>query len=266
MRLHVSHTTEYTYNEPVGYALQQLRLMPKASTGQRVLSWTTDISGGNKEVSYTDQHRNHVELVSFDQTLEKVTITCKGEIESTLADGVVGKHIGLAPLWYFLRSTSLTKPGPSLKKLAKDFEKSELDDIGRFHAIMAEILNQVPYEIGKTDAATTAEEALSSGNGVCQDHAHILLSVARLLGRPARYVSGYLMLQDRINQDASHAWAEVFFDAIGWIGFDVSNGICPDEKYIRVATGLDYNEAAPISGLRYGTAEETMVVNLKVEQ
>jgi transglutaminase-like putative cysteine protease len=86
------------------------------------------------------------------------------------------------------------------------------------------------------------------------------------MGIPARYVSGYLMMDDRIDQDATHAWAEAYVDGIGWIGFDVSNGICPDERYVRVATGLDYTEAAPVSGMRLGDSQERMVVSLQVQQ
>src|SRR3546814_19327521 len=80
------------------------------------------------------------------------------------------------------------------------------------------------------------------------DHAHIFIAAMRHLGHPARYVSGYLMMNDRTRQDATHGWAEAHFEHIGWIGFDVSNGHSPDRRYIRVATGLAYRAAAPVCG------------------
>jgi transglutaminase-like putative cysteine protease len=101
---------------------------------------------------------------------------------------------------------------------------------------------------------------------VCQDHAHIFIAAARSMGYPARYVSGYLMMEDRVHQDASHAWAEVHVDPLGWVGFDVSNGISPDTRYVRVATGLDYAEAAPVSGLRFGNGGEAMSIDIQVAQ
>ena len=107
---------------------------------------------------------------------------------------------------------------------------------------------------------------LALGAGVCQDHAHVFISAARLLGHPARYVSGYLMMDDRTHQEATHAWAEVLIEDLGWVGFDVSNGISPDERYVRIATGLDYREAAPISGIRFGTGEERLHVSIQVQQ
>jgi transglutaminase-like putative cysteine protease len=83
---------------------------------------------------------------------------------------------------------------------------------------------------------------------------------------PARYVSGYLMMNDRVHQDASHAWAEAHVEGVGWVGFDVSNGISPDARYVRVATGLDYREAAPISGLRFGQGGEALSIDIQVQQ
>jgi transglutaminase-like putative cysteine protease len=79
-------------------------------------------------------------------------------------------------------------------------------------------------------------------------------------------VSGYLMMNDRVQQDASHAWAEVYVDALGWVGFDASNAISPDSRYVAVATGLDYNDAAPISGLSFGPGAETLDVTVQVQQ
>ena len=92
------------------------------------------------------------------------------------------------------------------------------------------------------------------------------VSAARSMGYPARYVSGYLMMNDRVMQDASHAWAEAHIQGLGWVGFDVSNGISPDSRYVRVATALDYRGAAPISGMRFGQGTESMDVSLQVQQ
>ena len=89
---------------------------------------------------------------------------------------------------------------------------------------------------------------------------------ARARGVPARYVRGYLMLKDRVEQDAGHAWAEAMVEGLGWVGFDISNGISPDPHYVRVATGRDYRDAAPVTGIRYGAHDETLHVKLAVAQ
>ena len=140
------------------------------------------------------------------------------------------------------------------------------DDLERAHRIARAVAEAIAYKPGVTHAHTTAAEALALGEGVCQDHAHAIIAAARAVGMPARYVSGYLMMNDRTHQDATHAWAEAHFEHIGWIGFDVSNGHSPDQRYIRVATGLDYRDAAPVRGMRYGAAQENLVVQLQVQQ
>ena len=107
----------------------------------------------------------------------------------------------------------------------------------------------VVYTLKSSDVATTAEAALTAGRGVCQDQAHVFIAAARALGIPARYVSGYLLIDGREEQEAGHGWAEGFVDGLGWIGFDVANAICPDDRYVRVASGRDYLDAAPVKGL-----------------
>jgi transglutaminase-like putative cysteine protease len=266
MHLRILHTTTYHFDAPVPYGLQKLRLIPESRASQAVLDWTMEIEGGTAETEYTDHHGNRVTLISFDSDATSIVVHCAGEVQTSDTAGVTGRHGGCAPLWYFTKSTDLTRAGPRLRALAKGLKDEESADIPRLHALSARIAAAVPYATGVTFATTTAEEAVEAGQGVCQDHAQIFVAAARALGYPARYVSGYLMMNDRIHQDASHAWAEAHVDALGWVGFDVSNGCSPDTRHVRVATGLDYREAAPVSGLRYGSGGEAMSIDIRVQQ
>lgn len=266
MRLNVSHVTRYHYDAQVPYALQQLRMTPKSRAGQTVLEWNIAVEGGRKELAFDDQHNNHVTLVSIEPDRPDITFICDGVVETAGNSGVIGRHGGYTPVWLFTRPTVLTTVGPMVRDLVRRVGDDFDDDIQRMHALSQAIAAAVTYETSRTHADTTAEQALETGHGVCQDHAHVFVSAARHMGFPARYVSGYLMMNDRVEQDASHAWAEAHLDGIGWIGFDVSNGISPDERYVRVATGLDYKDAAPVSGVRFGDSAESMVVTLQVQQ
>lgn len=264
MQLRISHTTEYTYDQPIAFGLQRLRMTPKSRDGQLVKDWSISLSVGQTEAEFDDQHNNRVTLVGFPAGAEQISIICAGTVEVEDRNGVVGQHGGFAPLWYFERITPLTKPGPEIRRLAREVGGGEpLDGL---HALSAAIAEAVTYQIGETSVHTTAEDALKAGAGVCQDHAHVFISAARLMGRPARYVSGYLMMDDRIEQEATHAWAEAYVEGIGWVGFDASNGISPDARYVRVATGLDFSEAAPLSGVTYGDANQTVSTELAVQQ
>ncbi|MEM7664839.1 MAG: transglutaminase family protein [Pseudomonadota bacterium] len=267
MRLGISHKTHYAFSEPVVHALQRLRLTPKETQGQQIVHWDMEYENAHAELEYDDQHFNTVTLVAVEPGAKEVTVTCSGTIETQDNAGVIGRHSGHLPLWSFLGQTKLTKPGPKIRALIRDIpgpeEGAKLDYL---HALSARILDGVSYETGTTVAGTTAEEAAANEAGVCQDHAHIFIGAARAVDIPARYVSGYLMMNDRIEQEASHAWAEAHIDGLGWVGFDVSNGISPDPRYVRVATGRDYRDAAPVTGISFGATEQLLTVDVAVEQ
>lgn len=266
LTLQVRHTTHYAFATPVVHALQRLRLTPKETHGQRIIDWRMSFENAVAELQYDDQHFNHVTLVSLTPGAREVTVTCEGTVETEDNAGVIGRHSGHLPLWSFLRQTPLTRPGPKLRALLRELSGPSTDaPLPFLHALSALIRERVAYETGRTHSATTAEEATAQGAGVCQDHSHIFIGAARASGIPARYVSGYLMMNDRIEQEATHAWAEAHVEGLGWVGFDISNGISPDPRYVRVATGSDYRDAAPVTGISIGTADQVLTVGVAVE-
>ena len=272
LTLQVRHTTHYAFAQPVVHALQRLRLTPKATQGQRIVDGRMICDNAVAELEYDDQHFNHVTLISLTPGAREVTVTCEGVVETEDNAGVIGRHSGHLPLWNFLRQTPLTRAGAKLRALLRDVPGRDLVDregsapLDFLHALSALIRERVAYETGRTNSRTSAEEAVGQGAGVCQDHAHIFIAAARASGIPARYVSGYLLMNDRIEQEATHAWAEAHLEGLGWVGFDVSNGISPDPRYVRVATGSDYRDAAPVTGISFGgAAAEVLTVGVTVE-
>ena len=265
MRLSIRHTSHYSYSHPVAYALQQVRQIPKPRPSQEIIDWSLELINAEEEVEFEDQFNNQTLLIRADEAATEIRITCTGVVETHNQSGVLGPHRGPMPLWYFQRSTPLTQLGSGVRGLIKGIDR-DIGSVEQLHGLMTLVSEHVKYETGHTDAQTTAEEALERGVGVCQDHAHVFVTGARALGFPARYVSGYLMMNDRVEQDAAHAWAEVHIPNLGWVGFDVSNGISPDERYVAVATALDYQGAAPIRGLVYGDHAEELAVQIEVQQ
>jgi transglutaminase-like putative cysteine protease len=263
MRLKISHVTEYRYAEPTQFSLQRLRLTPLTTSAQTVINWTLDVEGARPEVDYDDQFGNRVNLVSFDGKKDMTRIVASGEIETRNMNGVSGVHTGYCPLWLFLRDTPLTTAGKRTKELARSISGN--DEVARMHALMTAIHQAVEYRTGTSDTETTAEQALEAGSGVCQDHAHLFTAAAHLLNVPARYVSGYLLMEGITEQTATHAWAEAHIPGLGWVGFDPANKVCPDDHYVRLATGLCYRDAAPVLGIRIGTPGEKLSVSLTVE-
>jgi transglutaminase-like putative cysteine protease len=264
MRLRISHATRYTFDRPTGYGLQQLRKTPKSTHNQQVVEWHTSVEGGRKELAFEDHHNNVVELVSFERDATNLVVRSEGIVEIADSHGVIGAHIGPSPLWLYRSATPRTRAGTGVKALLRRVEGA--DTLERLHALMQAVHEAITYEPGASYPDWGAEEALVEGRGVCQDHTHVFTAAAREMGIPARYVSGYLMLGDRTRQDAMHAWAEAHVEGLGWVGFDAANAISPDTRYVRVATGLDYGEAAPVIGMRQGGGTEGLSVQIEVAQ
>ena len=131
--------------------------------------------------------------------------------------------------------------------MARDLPEQD-GPLATLHALSAAVSDAVQYRAGVTTSNTTAAQAFALGAGVCQDHAQVFIAAARSIGIPARYVSGYLLAGDGDALHETHGWAEAWLPQLGWIGFDPSNRVCVTERYLRVASGLDADEAAPIRG------------------
>lgn len=264
MQINVRHITRYRYDGGVANTLQHLRLTPPSDPSQTVLDWRIETPGFDKALRYVDAFGNVVHLVTNDRCEEGLTIVASGTVDTIDTHGVVGTPAEIMPARVYLRQTDLTQPNPAIRKLAAQADSD--DAVAGFHKLMQVIRKQVGYKVGITETHMSAAEALALGEGVCQDHAHIFISAARHLGYPARYVSGYLLLEADDASEAHHAWAEVLIEPLGWVGFDVSNGICPTDHHIRLSVGLDSRSAAPIRGMRWGGEDEALDVEVQVER
>ena len=265
MRIRISHTTRFTYASPparqptasCSFAPAPARVPPKPSTTGG------SISRARGQARFHDGFGNAVDLVELLPDTTEVDLTVSGEVETHIEDGVLGLTDSPGTERLYLRQTPLTEPTPAMAVLLEQLP--DTDTLDRLHALSHLILERVAYTPGETHAGTTAREAFEDAEGVCQDHAHIFCGLARHLGVPARYVGGYLLMDDRVAQDAGHAWAEGFVPDLGWVGFEVSNGISSDGRYIRVANGLDYRDAAPTRGLTVASSGESLSVHIRVE-
>ncbi|MEO3416130.1 transglutaminase family protein [Roseovarius sp. CAU 1744] len=264
MRLKIEHKTLYKFDEPVSFGLQKLRKTPKSSPQQTVVTWHTQVKCGRKELEYEDHHHNRVELLSFEPQATELEVSCSGEVDMVDTSGVVGPHRGPSPLWLYQQQTDLTRAKTGVRALLRD--NAITPDLDGMHRLTQAIREAVAYKVGVSEMSWSAEDVVEAGKGVCQDHSHVFLACARHLDVPARYVSGYLMLNDKTAQEAMHAWVEAHIGDLGWVGFDVSNGISPDTRYVRVATGLDYTDASPVTGVRVGGKGEHLDVRIDVSQ
>ncbi|MDO5647450.1 transglutaminase family protein [Paracoccus sp. (in: a-proteobacteria)] len=266
MKLRVTHETTYRYDRPVRNLVQSLRLTPSLFEGQRVHDWLIDIPGGQRGPGFRDGAGDWVEGWTLRGPAAEIRVQVTGHVDTTDTAGVLRGHREMINPLAYLRHTTPTQPGDGLRDLAASV-KDAADPLDLAHRLSSAVADAIRYQPGVTEAHTTASEALELGEGVCQDHSHALIAVARLRDIPARYVSGYLHATiDGEPHDAAHAWAELHIQGLGWVGFDAANRCCPDDRYVRLGSGLDATDAAPIRGVAMGGGAETMAVTVKVEE
>jgi len=267
MRLSVRHITRYAYEPEAARVAFRLRLFPGQTASQTPVHWRVTVNGeapsepivnawGDREAIWLKQGR-----------VAEIEILAEGEVDTMDRAGVLERWEMAARPRMFLRETPLTAPDKAVAALAEQATAAG-EGLAAAHALSALVREKVDYAPGATEAGTTAAEALRLGQGVCQDHAQIFICAARVLGAPARYVSGYLLSggeDDLIGETTkTHAWAEIWVEGLGWVGFDPTNQVCPTDRYIRVASGLDAADAAPLRGAVSGAAEEHLEADVIV--
>lgn len=262
MRVFIRHATTYCYDQPARSVVQHLRMTPRPHIGQHIVSWRIDSDIDCRLGATDDSFGNMVHSFTANGRFETFTIVAEGEVVTDDNAGRVGGAVERLPAGVYLRDTTLTEPDPDIITFANDIAggKAPLDAM---HALLTGLKQHLRFDTSATAITTTAAEAFAAGHGVCQDFSHIMLSAARHLEIPARYVGGYLVHSDGTTEhQAGHAWMEARIPDLGWVAFDPANGISTDDAYVRVAIGFDYLSAAPIRGVQQGGLNERLDVSV----
>jgi transglutaminase-like putative cysteine protease len=269
MRLHISHLTTYRYGTPATGAIQTLRVTPRNHDGQFVTNWRIDVSSDCRLDRHKDAFGNITHTFTVDGPLDEFKVLVEGEVETRDTNGVVIGAVERFPPSLYLRETELTRPDEAVAQMASAARaEAGADDLKLLHLLLERMHLNAQHDGAQTQGSEAAAAAPPAPTGATyQDFAHAFIAAARSAGIPARCVSGYFRRGDGgTDQDAGHAWAEAHVAGLGWIAFDVANGICATDAHIRVAIGLDYLGAAPVRGMHYGGAAETLSVTVRVQQ
>jgi transglutaminase-like putative cysteine protease len=262
MQLHIRHETRYRYDRPVKYSVQSLHLTPRRDPSQRALTW--NISAPGRRLEQVDAYGNISHLLTIEEPHREIHIVVNGVVETSDIEGRQDDG-PLSPLAY-LAPTTLTAPNDDLRAFAHDALDKISDPRARAAALAEAVFSAVRYKPGTSDVQDSAAVAFKSGEGVCQDHAHVYIASARSIGIPARYVSGYLYTGDA-NDAASHAWVDVWLGTdLGWQSLDVTHKRPAVRSYCRLAVGRDYLDAAPVRGVRQGGGGEKMEATVLVAE
>jgi transglutaminase-like putative cysteine protease len=259
-------------------------MQPQKTPRQRLASFDLELDPAAQVFSYADPFGNAVYHFDVPHPHDQLTITARSVVETSAPDPLPeALDLGewdrlksdrvLVENFDFLRHQGFCVETDALRSFAAEHGLDRLRDRDPLTAVrrLAETLyDAFDYEPGVTDAESPIDLALSARRGVCQDFAHIMITLCRSWGIPARYVSGYLFTDreggDRSDPDASHAWLEVFLPSTRWIGFDPTNNTLAGERHISAAIGRDYADVPPSRGVYKGEAESQLAVGVNVRR
>ncbi len=268
MFLQIQHTTTYRYSETQRMVVQSHRLYPSQCASQTVIDWQVTAEGALFGDYFVDGAGDRLRTMTLNNEVDAVEVLVNGTVQTEDTNGIETIKIDRVPVQAYCVESALTKPNDELRALAYDaISGVGANQLDQAHAMMAAISNTIIYTPNSTTSDHTAAQVILQAKGVCQDQTHCLLSIARVNGIPARYVTGYLYdPQKGDNYGESHAWAELHIEELGWVGFDATNRCCPNDRYVRIGSGLDSLDAALIRGISRGMGSESMHTNVQVSQ
>ncbi len=261
MRIRISHAISYEYAEPARHITQILRLTPRDHDGQHVMSWRIEPSVDGRLRATQDAHGNIVHSFYADGPVSSLAIRIDGLIETIDLAGIVRGGMERVPCDVYRRDTLLTAQDDALRSFAEEAAAGAGTPLSQMHALMAAVEGHMSCLDASGRTGVGAAAAFAARKAIAQDITHVFMACARHLGLPARYVSGYVAQSPALPfGNGAHAWAEIYLEDYGWIGFDSANGLCPIDTHVRVAVGLDFADAAPVRGSRQGGEGESLNV------
>jgi transglutaminase-like putative cysteine protease len=265
MRIKVSHEIIHRFAPPARTVNQLLRVRPLSFDSQYVLRWRVDVDADGSLRDVEDAHGNAVTSYSYHGAIEQLTVFARGEVETTDAAGVVRGAVERLPPDMYLRESPLAHVNGALRGFTAEATAGAADTLDAMHRLMTAVNETMTYQPDEKDAAGAAIEAFALRRGGGRDFAHVFIACARHLGVPARFIAGYRVAEPPAGAAGLHEWAEAFVPGFGWVGFDATEPVCPDDRYIRVAIGFDGHEAS-MSRSSHSGGEEKVETAIVVEQ
>jgi transglutaminase-like putative cysteine protease len=283
-RLRIRHTTHYSYDQPIERSVHRLHLRPADDWRQNLLLYQLTVQPHVPVIEYEDVFGNWSQRFEMTGPYSELAITAESLVELVDVDPFAFARLPIRPpswplMWMpwerMMLAPYLTPdelPDTQLQELydygMQFVARNQGDLMETLFAINLTFFREFQYAPGCTDLRTSAYDVYANRAGVCQDFTNLFITVARLLGIPARYVCGYIHTGNsgasRASSDATHAWVELYIPNIGWKGFDPTNGVLPQTDHVRVAVGRHFRDATPTAGTLYSSAKETLTVDVDV--
>jgi transglutaminase-like putative cysteine protease len=280
MILQAVHTTTYSYSEPVSLCHTEVRLKPRSDRGQRLIEHRLTVEPEpSSMVARRDFFGNEVTMLTIDEPHETLHIVAASVIENRGAEAI---HPALTPPWeQVLKAVKERRPERAFAAYQFTFESPRVPLTRAFaeYAVPSftakrpilecaadlcqRIFTDFTYDREATTVNTSVEHALRTRLGVCQDFAHVMIACLRVLGLPARYVSGYLRTGGAAAH-ASHAWLSIYCPGFDWLDLDPTNNVMPSTDHVTLGWGRDYSDVPPVKGVVLGGGEQSIAVEVRL--
>jgi transglutaminase-like putative cysteine protease len=273
----IHHVTKYTYPEPVRDSANQMMLYPIKDEYQDVLSQRITISDEPFIEVYKDYYGN--QIGSFMNIAPHTQLRIDSDISVVTKPRELPADDKPADVqWHYLQEIQYVIPYidflkqeyfsrlNEVKQIADPLQFTQKTVYITVQELNSWVYSNFKYIKGITTVETTLDEIWDLKAGVCQDFAHILLLMLRLLHIPARYVSGYVCPHDSSlrGEGATHAWVEAYIPYYGWLGIDPTNNCVVNDLHVRLAIGRSFSDCSPMKGTYKGTAKQTLEVGVAV--
>lgn len=266
-------------------SVNEIRLTPRTNYRQSCYHHEVEVHPPANLLTYEDFFGNRVHAYSVNKPHTEMVIHTKATVVTLdKAQGTDLPHIPLEEqvkllndekfqnrYIEFILPTRYTEVTPELVEFASQHPFEDAEDMFEWtRKLSSTIYEQFTYDPEATSVNTTVKRALMLKRGVCQDYAHLMIAVCRSVGLPSRYVSGYHFVGDLQGgnanfEQASHAWVETHIPGTGWLGFDPTNNVEVNWRYIKLGHGRDYKDIVPVKGVYRGAAG-TLTVKVDVRQ
>ncbi len=279
MAYSVRHITNFRYEPAVRESVMEVRMQPRTDFRQRCLSFSLNIDPRASMMMYRDFYGNAVHNFDIPERHQVIEVVAQAIVDvlpaRALDAGAVGdwdeldERVAQTDYWEMLLPSHFAMPTELLEKLAAELDLrrrgNPLELLQELNGKLYEIFDYAP---NTTEVDSPIDHALQTRRGVCQDFAHIMITLVRQLKIPCRYVSGYLYHQDKSRDrspaGATHAWVEAYLGEMGWVAFDPTNNLEGCDRHVRVAVGRDYSDVPPTRGVYKGEAVSELSVVVTV--
>lgn len=284
MRLDIRYRSVFAYTEDVSESHNELRACPATDEFQRLLEYRVTVDPSARVFTYVDAWGTRVDTFGLRADHATMVVTAEAAVEtsprplpiaSTSMDAVHDPGFVDAHIEYLERDRH-TDGGRELRELAvRQADLGGPDVVGAALAIHRFVGSHLRYSAGSTSVGIEVDEVLRGGVGVCQDYAHLFVTMSRAAGIPARYVSGYLFTRsdadggdtdDDMVVVETHAWVEVAVPGMGWLALDPTNGQTVGERHVKIGHGRSYDDVQPLRGVFLGPAQSTVMPEVEIRR